>query len=173
VKEKERKNKRAWTSAEVATLRKHADLGVRALAELLDRSPESITLAAHRYRISLRRKGERRGKILGQTGRWIDGTPGADPVRLAVIREEALAGMIDLAALEQRVRDHVHGPRRPLCPSCGQREQERPTTGLCEVCHLRLLAQMHRDEVERRDARRELWQSRQEKSRAKRRGTRP
>jgi hypothetical protein len=173
VTETSRRNNREWTSSEVAALRKHADLGVRALSELLDRSVDSIESAAKRYRVSLRRKGERRGRILGQTGPWIDGRPGADPARLAAIREDALAGLLDLAALEARIRDHVHGPRRPICPSCGQREQERPQTGLCEVCHLRLLAQMHRDEVERRDARRELWQSRQEKSRAKRKGTRP
>lgn len=169
--ESPRRNTRPWTSVEVATLRRHADLGARAIAELLDRSVDSIEQAAKRYRVSLRRKGERRGRVLGQRGPWIDGTPGADPARLAVIRNEALAGLVDLAALEARIRDHVDGPRRPLCPSCGQRHQERPTTGLCEVCHLRLLAQMHRDEVERRDARRELWQSRQEKSRAKRRGS--
>ena len=159
-----------WGTDEVRTLREHASQGAVVVAIMLGRSEHSVRQAAKRYRISLRRKGERRGLILGQTGRWADGAQtGADPTRLAVIREEVLAGVVDIAALEQRVRDAVHGPRRPICPSCCQREQERPSTGLCEVCHLRELARAHRDEVERREARRELWQARQEKSRRRRR----
>lgn len=152
------------------SLREHAHEGAVVVAMMLGRSEHSVRQAAKRYRVSLRRKGERRGLILGQTRRWADGAQtGVDGSRLAVIREEVLAGAVDMATLEARIRVSVSGPRRPICPSCCQREQERPSTGLCEVCHLRELARAHRDEVERREARRELWQARQEKSRARRR----
>lgn len=159
-----------WGTEEVRSLREHAHEGAVVVAIMLGRSEHSVRQAAKRYRVSLRRKGERRGLILGQTRRWADGAQtGVDGSRLAVIREEVLAGVVDMATLEARIRVSVSGPRRPICPSCCQREQERPSTGLCEVCHLRELARAHRDEVERREARRELWQARQEKSRARRR----
>ncbi len=159
-----------WGTDEVRTLREHAHEGAVIVAIMLGRTEKSVREAAKRYRISLRRKGERRGLIMGQRGRWVDAAgTGVDPSRLAVMRSEVLDGVLDIAALEIRVREQMHGPRRPMCPSCCQREQERPSTGLCEVCHLRELARAHRDEVERREARRELWQARQEKSRRRRR----
>lgn len=160
----------AWGTDEVRTLREHASQGALVVAVMLGRSEHSVRQAAKRLRISLRRKGERRGLILGQTGAWADGAQtGVDAARLSLIRDEVLAGVVDISVLEARVRQSVHGPHRPMCPSCCQREQERSSTGLCEVCHLRELARAHRDEVERRDARRELWQARQEKSRSRRR----
>lgn len=160
--------KRPWTVTEVTILRENARLGLPAVSTLLGRSEQSVQSAAKRYRISLRRSGERRGKILGQpqTGRWTE-QPG-DSSRLAQIRVDVLDGTVSMAELEQRIREHVYGPARPICPACGQREQEKPTTGLCEPCHLRLLAQMHRDEMDRREARRDLWQARQSKHRARR-----
>jgi len=156
----------AWTVAEVQLLRKEAHLGARAVALLLGRSVWSVRKAAHRYRVSLRPRGERRGHILGQprSGAWTTQV-GADPALLAAIRADVLAGVVDLAELEARVLESLTDTR-PLCPSCGRRPQERRTTGLCEPCHIRALAWAHRDEQDRREARRDLWRARQGKHRA-------
>ena len=162
-------NNRPWTTEELRLLREHAHQGVHVVAIVLGRSVKSVEWAASVRRISLRRTGERRGIVLGQRGRWGE-QPGMDPSRAAAIRVDILAGNVDMGELERRARDMAHGTRRPMCPSCGQREQERPSTGLCEVCHNRALAQAHRDEVERRESRRELWQERQRKSRRNRAG---
>lgn len=157
---------RGWTVAEVQQLRKHAHLGAAAVAHMLGRSVWSVRKAAHRYRVSLRPRGERRGHILGQpqTGAWTDQL-GADPLMLATIRADALAGTVDLAQLEARVVESLR-EGRAICPSCGRRPQERVSTGLCEPCHVRALAWAHRDEQDRREARRELWRARQGKHRA-------
>jgi hypothetical protein len=164
-----RSNNGPWTTDELRLLREHAHEGAHAVAIMLGRSVGSVKQAAQRRRISLRRTGERRGILLGQRGRWGD-QPGLDPARAAAIRVDILAGQVDMGELERRARDMAHGTRRPVCPSCGQREQERPSTGLCEVCHNRALAQAHRDDVERRESRRQLWQERQRKSRRNRAG---
>lgn len=164
-----RPNNGPWSTEEVRALRDNASQGAATLALILGRSEASIWSAAKRYRVSLRRRGETRGKILGQRGPWDDPTNGIDATRLALIRSDVLAGTVDIGILEARIRDTHHGPRRPLCPGCGQRSQERTSTGLCEVCHLRELARAHRDEVERREARRELWQARQDKHRRRKR----
>jgi ribosomal protein L37AE/L43A len=162
-------NNRPWTTDELRLLREHAHEGAHVLAVMLGRSVDAVRWAAKVRRISLRRAGERRGILLGQRGPWGD-QPGMDPSRAAAIRVDILAGYVDMGELERRARDMAHGTRRPVCPSCGQREQERPSTGLCEVCHNRALAQAHRDDVERRESRRELWQERQRKSRRNRAG---
>lgn len=164
-----RSNTAPWSTDEVRVLRDHAHEGAATVSAILGRTEASVWSAAKRYRVSLRRRGETRGRILGQRGAWTVDTSGVDPARLALIRTEAIAGVVDVAILEARIRDEFHGPRRPLCPACSQRPQERPATGLCEVCHLRELARAHRDEVERRDARRELWQARQDKHRRRKR----
>ena len=163
-----RPNTAPWSTEEVRTLRANAQHGAGAVSAMLGRSEAAIWSAAKRYRISLRRRGETRGKILGQRGAW-SAISAIDGARLDLIRSEVLDGILDVAILEARIREEHHGPRRPLCPACGQRHQERPATGLCEVCHLRELARAHRDEVERRDARRELWQARQDKHRRRKR----
>lgn len=155
---------REWTSAELAELRQNAHLGAVAVAAILGRPVWSVRKAAQRHRVSLRPTGERRGHLLGQPRdrSWVQQV-GADPGALARIREEVLAGDLDLAELEARV---TRRPVRPICPACGQREQERIGTGLCEPCHARGLARAHREERDRREARRELWRARQEKHRA-------
>lgn len=160
---------RPWTSSEIATLREHAHLGATAVATLLGRSVRAVRLAASRNRISLRRQGERRGIILGQPRAvsWSSQSgAGADSTRLSAIREDALAGVIDLGDLERRALEEMVSRTRSLCPSCGARPQERRSTGLCEPCHLRGLARAHRDEMDRREARRDLWAARQAKHRA-------
>lgn len=157
---------RSWTVAEIAKLRESAHLGIEALEHILERPRWSIKKAAQRHRISLRPRGERRGHILGQPtrGSWTD-QAGADRILLAQIRQEALDGDLDMAKLEARIMEAITS-RKPICPSCGKRPQERGSTGLCEPCHSRLLAWAHRDERDRREAKRELWRARQEKHRS-------
>lgn len=93
---------------------------------------------------------------------------GISAERLAQIREEALNGELDLATLEERVRSARSGKARPVCPSCVARPQEHTSTGLCGVCHMRALAQAHRENHIVDDAKRELWRAKQEASRARR-----
>lgn len=166
---KGRNYSRSWTSGEIETLRNNANLGVEALALLLGRSVKSVKSAACRMRISLRPQGERRGLLLGQprdTAWRQQIRAGQTPERLAQIREDVLAGDSRMSDLERRALEIAMGDRqRPVCPACGARPQERKTTGLCEVCHLRALAQAHREDQARRDAQRELWRARQEASR--------
>jgi len=161
-------NHRPWTVSEVESLRKHARLGANAVALMLGRSIPSVRRAAHRHRISLRKAGERRGVLLGQPRATTWTGQNLDAALLAQMRADVLSGSVDLAELEARVRDHLEERERPLCPSCGLRAQERSSTGLCEPCHLRELARAHRDELDRREARRDLWRARQERSRATR-----
>lgn len=162
---------REWTSSELAALRANAHLGAVVVAELLGRSLSSVKHQARRQRISLRVPGERRGLVLGQPRgvRWADQAKAGVPAeRLTMIREQVLAGLVDMGVLEARVRDWTSGRPRPICPACGQRPIERTTTGTCEVCHWTHLARAHRDEADRIEARRALDAARQSKSRASR-----
>lgn len=162
---------KGWTSQEIALLRKHAHMGADYLATLLGRSTHAIRRQAHRHRISLRQEGSRRGLILGQPAgvRWAEQVRAGVPIeRLHLLREQVLKGEVDIAALEAKVRDQVHGRPKPLCPSCGERPQDRWQTGLCEICHWRELARAHRLEADRASARRDLDAARQEASRARR-----
>lgn len=160
-----------WTSSEIRTLRENASLGITALTLLLGRSKASIKAAANRYRISLRPPSEQRGIILGQPRgvAWMDQVKsGISPERLAAIRQEALNGELDLASLEDRVRNQGSDKSRPTCPACSARPQDHTSTGLCSVCHMRALAQAHRENHIVDDAKRELWRAKQEASRARR-----
>lgn len=159
-----------WTSGDVQKLRNNAHLGANACALILGRTIKSVKHKASRERISLRTPGERRGMLLGQpkSQRWMDQT-GISPVRLKEIREQAIAGEIDMGELERRIVDRVQRPHRQLCPWCGTRPVEKSTTGLCVSCHMRELARAHREEAERAAARRELDAARQAASRARRR----
>lgn len=160
------KGQKDWTTEELRLLKSSAKLGVESCAILLGRSEQSIKQAAKRYRISLRQQGSRGGILLGQPRgtAWMNQI-GMDPERLAAIRQEAIAGDVDIAELEQRIRDHLDGAIA-TCPSCARRPVERPATGLCEPCHMTLLARAHRDEADRRQARRDLDAARQEKARS-------
>lgn len=156
-----------WTTEEIRILRSQSSLGAELLAELLGRSVQSVKQAAKRHRISLRRRGSRSGLLLGQPrGKSWREQVGADPRRLAAIREEALSGELDLSLLESRVRSWLHPGSVELCPRCVARPIERQSSGLCEVCHNGLLAEAHRDEAQRRASRRDLDAARQEKARS-------
>ncbi len=162
---------RDWTVQELQTLRANAHLGAAAVAAMLDRTVIAVQACARKHRISLRKAGERRGPILGQPKgqHWAAQIrAGVSVERLVAIRQDVLAGTVDMATLEAKAREAVYGKPKPVCPSCGQRPIERSQTGLCEVCHWRELARAHRDEADRIEARRALDAARQEKSRANR-----
>ena len=157
---------RPWTTAEIAELRRVATLGAETAAELLGRSVASVKGAARRHRISLRPAGERRGLALGQP----KGTKAYPIQRLRFLRQlraDVLAGRVDVARMERRVRAITRG--EPLCPECARRPVEVEQTGLCEDCHLDRLAWAHAMEADRVEKDRQLLRERQRKSRAKRR----
>ena len=162
---------KAWTSKDVAYLRKHAADGVEALAQALGRSPRSLRNMAHKERISLRKSGERRGLLIGQPRGtvWADlRHHGVSALRLMAIKDETLDGTLDLAALERALAEITRGHTRMVCPNCGTRYVERNTSGWCAPCHFRMLARLHLDEIAKHEAQRELWAARQESSRSRR-----
>ena len=59
-----------------------------------------------------------------------------------------------------------------LCPLCVARPIRVAATGLCRVCHLRELAEAHREAIEELEAQRELWTARQQLKRARARAGR-
>lgn len=136
--------KRDWTTDELRKLEKMGSMGARALAEELHRSVKSVQSAAHRYRKSLRGKGERRGVRLGQPrgASWKK-----DLSRLGVSDDE-------LPNLEERIRRSLK-PDGPLCTDCVEREVAVRSTGLCLPCHFRRLAQAKREKEIDRKARAE------------------
>ena len=163
-------DRRPYTTKDVLFVKKNASRGAESLAAELQRSVTSIRKLASRERISLRRAGERRGLLIGQPRgtSWMDlRLGGVSAERLAEIRSEALSGELDLAALERAVVDIARGKKR-LCPNCTARYVDNASSGFCTPCHLRTLASLHRDEIARRSAQRELWAAKQESSRLKR-----
>jgi hypothetical protein len=47
-----------------------------------------------------------------------------------------------------------------LCPECAVRFVGVATTGLCGMCHMRRLAEVHKEQIEQADAQRELYAAR-------------
>lgn len=163
---------RAWTSKQLAELRRLAPMGVDACADLLDRSPESIRQAAKRHRISLRQPGSRRGLILGQprgTSWAILRTAAEQTGLLADLRDRVLAGEIDPAGLERRALDLLaHGAE--LCPRCVARPVlAGHRSGLCDVCWRRSLNEALAHEQLLETERREGDRLKQANSRRRRR----
>lgn len=164
-------SQKPWSSGELHYMRQHASEGANAIAEALGRSYESVRQAARRNRISLRKEGERRGLLLGQPkhSSWLDlRKQGINGTRLEQIRQDALAGLIDLGELERQIAEIAKGKEPELCPQCTTRYVARSSTGLCAPCHLRILARLHQDAVDHRNAERQLWAARQENSRNRR-----
>ena len=130
-----------------------AGVGLVVIAETLERSTASVRRQAERQRISLRRAGERRGAIIGELARE----------RLPRdLREAVFLGVSDPVVAERRVTS-----TGDLCPSCARRHVET-RTGLCAPCHLRRLAEAHREELAIVAGRRELDAARALKYRARR-----
>lgn len=128
-------------------------VGAAAIAEVLERSEQAVRDQASRQRVSVRRSGERRGLILGErrAARF------EHEVRTAV-----LIGVVDPADAERRARRSGD-----LCPSCSSRYAST-RSGFCEPCHLRRLAEAHREELAIIAGRRELDAARALKYRARR-----
>ncbi|MGO8683066.1 MAG: hypothetical protein ACLQUT_00570 [Thermoleophilia bacterium] len=144
-----------WTTGEVAILRRNGHLGAAALAAMLGRSQASVTSAARRFRISLRRQGSRRGSVLGQPR----GVSLRSEVRVSLASDRLLAALVVKRMQVDRDAD--------LCPFCGRRPIVNHSTGLCAVCHVRKLTEAHRDALAELEARRELDAAKQMLHRAR------
>lgn len=159
---------RPWTASDVDFMRRNADSGALWIALQLGRSVASVKGAANRYRISLRRKGEARGHLLGQPRdeSWSElrhvGLNNPDKIRKAVID-----GELNLEDVEATLRAIADGTTQRICPACSVRNADRPT-GWCTPCYTRELARAHQDATDRIEARRALDAARQGKSRARR-----
>ena len=136
----------SWNTAQVAFLRANARLGLHELARLLGRSEPSIESAARRHRISLRRRGSRRGSVLGQ------------PRGLSLRRDMRHALILhgDIVATRLRIDAEAE-----LCPACTMRPIRVRVTGLCCVCHLSRLAELQHELCAEHEAQQRLWTERQ------------
>lgn len=142
-----------WTTADVTFLRKHAHLGVAEVSRLMGRSVGSVKEAARRHRISLRRRGERRGILLGQPRHF----------RL----RELLPAEVDRETAALILTRQQLDEEAELCPSCGYRLATVRQTGLCLPCHKRRLAEAHREIAAELEATRDHWQAKQQSKRAR------
>jgi len=150
-----------WTTRDIALLRANAHLGAEELARLLGTTPCAVRNLAHRQRISLRRRGERRGILLGQPrdlslAELVGGKLAADRKTAALVLERS-----ELTAAGE------------LCPECCARPVRVRKTGLCLPCHKRRLADAHRELLAEAEAGRELWQARQALKRAREKAAGP
>lgn len=153
-----------WTVSELQLLQRNAHLGANVVALLTGRTVQAVIHAAKRHRVSLRRSGERRGKVLGEPRRGSWPREG-----LRRLRDEVIDGTTDPVLVESHlllVASHRSGQPQQLCPACSARPVQRQRTGLCNTCHLRALAEAHRHAKAEGDAQRELWNERQRKHRA-------
>jgi hypothetical protein len=149
-----------WTTTDIRYLREHASLGASELAIRMGRSPAAVKRAASRFRISLRRPGSRRGSVLGQ--------PRGVSLRRE-LRADLARGRVDPEVLASRMKLNADAG---VCPLCVARPVRVAATGLCRVCHLRELAEAHREAIEELEAQRELWTARQQLKRVRDRGSR-
>jgi len=147
-----------WTATDIRYLREHASLGADELARRMGRSPAAVKRAASRFGVSLRRSGSRRGSVMGQ--------PRGVSLR-GELRADLVSGRVDQEVLARRLRLDAEAE---LCPSCAARPIRVAATGLCRVCHLRVLAELHREALEELEARRDLWTARQQLKRARDKG---
>ena len=76
----------------------------------------------------------------------------------------SLNGRVDQEVLARRLQLDADAE---LCPLCVARPIRVAATGLCRVCHLRELAERHREALEELEAQRELWTARQQLKRAR------
>jgi hypothetical protein len=170
---------RAWTTRETATLRRMVASGLHldTIAATLNRTPEAVRKTAYRLRISLRQPGETRGLILGQPRRisWSSARQlGAHITALQALRADVIAGRVQPAELEQIARRHkLLAEGAPICPRCTSRPQEIDRTGLCTECHILALAEAHRTDSDRKQAKRTYDREKQAAHRRRKKGTTP
>ena len=142
-----------WTTGEVKTLRASAHLGARELAAHLGRTVGSVQGAARRFRISLRRRDERRGIVLGQ------------PRNVSLRREMRQDLLVHGDLIAKRLQIDADAQ---LCPACAARPIRVRLTGLCRPCHLLRLAELQREARAEHKAQRRLWAERQRRHRDRR-----
>ena len=144
-----------WGGNEIGYVRRNAALGAEEIAHELERSPAAVRSLAHRLRISLRRKGSRRGSVLGQAR--------GSSIR-AALRDDVLAGRVNATMIAERIRIDAEAE---LCPQCTARPIRVASSGLCRVCHDHALADAHREALAELEARRGVWTHRQRLKRAR------
>jgi hypothetical protein len=146
---------RRWTTGDLAVLRANAHLGAEKLARLLACTPRAVRMTAHRHRISLRRPGVRCGLVLGQPrGVSLSGE----------IRDDLVSGRVDPELIAERMRIDAEAE---LCPFCGHRPVRVHATGLCAVCHKRVLTERHREAVDEITAHRDYNRAKQSAKRTR------
>jgi hypothetical protein len=155
-----------WRSGELATLRRLAPMGASFIAEELGRTERSVRLMAARMRISLRRQGERRGRVLGHVLAIGAGDPTIARIRAAQLDDPRY----DASRVERVVELSLAGEE--LCPSCAAGPIEVPKFGVCRNCYVRELAAAHRRELDHILAQRENDLARYHKHAARTRGAR-
>lgn len=158
--------RRPWTSTELKLLSKVASLGAEACTDAINefraskglepRTVQSIKATANRRRLSLRRPGVKRGRsskglILGQP---VNGIPAEALADFNLVRNAVISEGFDIAAAEARVAAEVRG-ELDLCPTCCARPVQKRSTGLCEICHWKHLAQAQRERVAAQQAERD------------------
>lgn len=142
-----------WTTKELSRLREVARLGAAGAARTLGRSVHSVKSAAKRHRISLRRPGSRRGRVLGE----------ARGLTLpAEIRDDFLTGTVDAGLVARRVQTDGDAE---MCPCCGRRPRRVRATGLCTVCHRERIIERHRECIDELVAKRQVDRLKQQKHR--------
>lgn len=150
-----------WTLAELRTLTDNAHRGAHVVAQLTGRTLASVRSAAHRHRISLRPRHERRGKILAEPRTaTADLTPARAAVLTREIEPQRYAYHLEQAAARRR------GEHRPTCPACGTRTIEMPSTGLCRTCHRYAAIEAYRHAHTEQLAEREAVSERQRRHRS-------
>lgn len=155
---------RPWTSRELAILTENAAKGATVIAALTGRTTAAVKAAAHRHRISLRPRNERRGKVLGEPR-----TGTLEPLDAIDLRAAILDNDLDPARLEYHTT-HVARSRRgellDTCPICAARPIEVKSTGLCKACHLNVTTEAYRHVTSEQAAEREFAAERQRRHRA-------
>ena len=80
------------------------------------------------------------------------------------LRDDLAAGRVDPEVLARRMKTDAAAELHPLCVA---RPIRVTATGLCRVCHLRELAEAHREAIEELEAQRGLRAARQQLKRAR------
>jgi hypothetical protein len=149
-----------WTTSDIRIMRANAHHGAAYLADLLGRSIASVRAQAKRQRISLRPPGRRSGTVIGQPR----GVSWTQTERDREMREHVLARKFRVGAAERRIQAEVRG-LATWCPRCTRRQVSVRMTGLCGVCHMKMLTEQHREEIEAIEAQRQLNRVKQQKKR--------
>jgi hypothetical protein len=148
---------REWTTTEIAVLRTFATLGIEAVAQLLERTPNSVKRKAQELRISTKATGEDIDLTLtpARLVAWIRQSPGAAvcPMcgkRLAMMKATGMCRVCHLERLielRQEQQDVMVRERRltkmrqdrkrlRICAACGQDFYPSSKNTHCERCRV-------------------------------------